>query len=958
MFWSLLLLFTLLFTLLPQRTFAQSTSGTWIDRMHISYNNMIFTNDNIKGGIDKYTWKADPDGGNCYDYIDSFSSNNSKAKYHPKNIAPAPSNQCVDGAVVDITLATTGVNIFFYLDRSRDQVITVNNGVTGLNGENPLTYSHDTANGYYSLDGDATCTDTISIPTAAGGQPTLTVRIPEGSGVTQAIDQYYNDQFPFTLNDLFYDSSGAFIPNHVGGCLVSTPVPILMSFTPPPAPDGSPTTGVSSGGASGTTSTGNLALECNISLNPLSWFICPLVKLAVNAVQSLDGEIKNQLTIDADKYFSNDPANSTAQGFYKVWNTIRVMSLILLVAIALIMIISQSIGIGPFDAYTVRKVLPRLAIAVIAITLSWDLVRLAVTFSNDLGRGIGDIIMGPFRSLPNAETSVKGFLIGDVGLIGALFAGADALFVLSLAITAFLAVMTAFIIITFRNILAIFLAVLVPFAILCWILPGTRKAWKLWYDNFLAMLLVFPIITGFIAAGRVFAVVSSQPPDGSSFFNQIVTFIAYFGPYFALPVAFRLAGGAIATVGGLANDRSRGVFDRLKKGRQARQAKNIADWRAGDRFKGTKYIPGSRSAAKAFNFTGHAVSAGRKGHYGIGERGRQHYAGMLQAGGESWLKENPNAAKTMISQDDTTAVMAFSGASVEGAKAAANDLATGWKRSTKQSLIDAGWSDDAAEREAETRTERRKSAALSSAMALGINQRSTAAALNMVAQNKSRAVEDGDWLTVQRGISRLAGRNDQLSQDLSYGYQYNSRTAGRMDLGGDWTGDKVSTLQRDVDQQVDSGAISRAEGDKILRTRGSREVMVDAIGRTGMNEFVRGYTSSVKELGSLIKDDFASGDMERVKRAAMLTSELQANKTYATGKNRDATNQLFEDLHIDTRGNIDEQLAQMVTERRVSSSGTLVVAPYTADELRNDARVFGGSQRDIDPTTGRPYGAP
>jgi hypothetical protein len=240
------------------------------------------------------------------------------------------------------------------------------------------------------------------------------------------------------------------------------------------------------------------------------------------------------------------------------------------------MVIAHAAGVEVLDAYTIRKVLPRLIVAVMGISLSWYIMKWLVIFFNDLGDGIRALIYAPFHSLGAVKLGGgSSFSLGLVGGAAAIALGIVGM--LSLAATGALAVLIGFSILIVRKLLIIFLILLAPIAIACYILPNTRKAWNLWSDTFIRLLMMFPIIAAFIAVGRVFAVTSSNG-GGSGLgqtVNQLVAFVAYFAPYFLITFAFKLAGGAVATIGGLANDRSRGLFDRLRKNRQAISADRL-----------------------------------------------------------------------------------------------------------------------------------------------------------------------------------------------------------------------------------------------------------------------------------------------------------------------------------------------------------------------------------------------
>lgn len=318
-------------------------------------------------------------------------------------------------------------------------------------------------------------------------------------------------------------------------------------------------------------------LDCKWSLtNPLSWIMCPLIEGAKTTVGKLDKEIRNNMTIDltsASSPYNESAPRTSGRAVYEAWSTIRTLSLAFLVIIVIVMLISQAISIGPFDAYTVKKVLPRIVGAVILTTFSWQIAKLGVAISNYAGQGVGTIISTPFSNLENSNINSLGGGTGLIGIGVALLQGVDLFVVFSLAMTAFAAVLIAFFTIAFRNILIMALVMTAPLAIIAWILPNTQKVWGFWKSSFLGALMAFPIIVAFITSGRVFAQITTNTAS-ESIFRDIIVFMSYFGPYFAIPAAFRMAGGAVAQISGIANDRSKGFFDKQKKSRQNTMAQN------------------------------------------------------------------------------------------------------------------------------------------------------------------------------------------------------------------------------------------------------------------------------------------------------------------------------------------------------------------------------------------------
>jgi hypothetical protein len=333
------------------------------------------------------------------------------------------------------------------------------------------------------------------------------------------------------------------------------------------------------------TSEGQLTCDTSFSSGVLLWAICGVVEVLVPIVNGIDNIITNQLTINTGSIFCGT-SSPTCSAYHQAWAQFRNIALGLMVIAGLVVLISQSLGFELLDAYMLRKTLPRLLIAAIGITLSWPLMNFAVTLSNDLGFGIRHLIYGPFTNLGNnidlnfsggAIEKIFGFgVAGNLTAIAAVpawiaFGGPLALF--AYLGTAALAVFIAILVLVMRQVAIIMMILLAPIAIAAYILPNTQRVYHLWWESFSKALMMFPLIAGFIAAGRVFSAISLSQ---GGVIGGFIGFIAYFAPYFLIPATFKLAGGAVRQLGGFVNDRSRGGFDRLRNLRNNEIKRRVA----------------------------------------------------------------------------------------------------------------------------------------------------------------------------------------------------------------------------------------------------------------------------------------------------------------------------------------------------------------------------------------------
>lgn len=399
------------------------------------------------------------------------------------------------------------------------------------------------------------------------------------------------------------------------------------------------------------TTTPDISLVCSVSIfNPVTWLICPLVSAAQGAIKGLTTGIDSLLTVNTQEIFGTPSTKgTTSAGFYTAWNTFRIFGAGVIVIAGLVMLIAQAMGSDIIDAYTIHKVLPRILIAIVGITLSWWLLQFAVTLSNDVGTGIRQVIYTPFEGI---GTTVK--VNGGAATVGAIvgiatFLTLGLLGIASFMLTALLAVFIGFLVLFIRQVIVMMLVIFAPFAIACYVLPGTQKAWGFWKDTFISMLIVFPIISAMIAMGRVFAVVMYNDPakDVPGFVSEIGAFIVYFAPYFMIPLAFRWAGGAMATVGGLAGNASGGISAKIKGFRQNQAAQRYERAQQGNLYRGNNRV------AKAVNtLAWGGTNASKAGYNPSKWRSKMHEAHESQSYDEAMEMLEKNSALKAIANDN------------------------------------------------------------------------------------------------------------------------------------------------------------------------------------------------------------------------------------------------------------------------------------------------------------------
>jgi hypothetical protein len=261
------------------------------------------------------------------------------------------------------------------------------------------------------------------------------------------------------------------------------------------------------------TAQGGATRSCFSEGGLLSWILCPILTAVDETLDWLDQQINQLLFVDARYYSTSNIGGS--------WAAMRNIAYLVLIPMMLLMVIGTAIGFGPFDAYTVKKALPRMLVAVIFISLSLPITQLAVIVSNDTGNGIGHFITSTvpkdkkvdslrdiFKGYTKDSSAGSDFGLGLASLV-ALGAGfAVGLTLLSFAAVAAVGLLIGFTVLVMRQVLLVALIVIAPIAILAWIFPGNDKLWGIWKTTFIAMLMMYPLISILIAAGKFVAGIS------------------------------------------------------------------------------------------------------------------------------------------------------------------------------------------------------------------------------------------------------------------------------------------------------------------------------------------------------------------------------------------------------------------------------------------------------------------
>jgi hypothetical protein len=516
------------------------------------------------------------------------------------------------------------------------------------------------------------------------------------------------------------------------------------------------------------------------------------------------------------------------------------------------------------DAYTVRKAIPRVVVAVIAINLSIYLCVIALDLTTILGRGINQLIVGPFVNADSfkgfgVENNVENNILGVLGVSGLLagivaggfiaatgaVAAAVALLgmLLPLIITIALIALAVLFTLVIRQGLLIFLVIISPVAIVCYILPGTEKYFKQWWDLFLKTLMIYPIIAAIFAMSNVLAAIllnsasgnspaamfqsgmqfaQANPPDTIGTVQLIVAVLVLYAPLVLIPFAFKLAGGAISAVMNVASGRTSNLAGRAGKAiQQNRQDEN--SWLGGNAKRArsnreTRHLTaGQIATGLSAGIKGKAAGNSFRGSYGGAVRSKASTSKMIAA---KQALEN-NQALSMFKSDDDMLWAAMTAETDEGVRTALKKISPDRFSESAPGQLD--------QAVAQIRRFQSQTGTEEARIAATMAQASTGTGFNY-----GRPGDD-----MLQAINSAAGNDAALAGKMLGEMRGATVQSGRADIGGGGFGTQIKALSalRNGDITVDQ----------------ARAMVLDDVANSNAGQALTGKPESVKALAPILK---------------------------------------------------------------------------------------------------------
>lgn len=231
----------------------------------------------------------------------------------------------------------------------------------------------------------------------------------------------------------------------------------------------------------------------------MTWLVCDLL---IGGTQAFNELLTNVLQV----LLESDPLGETGSGntIFQAWSYVRNATIGLLFLGGIVLVFGQTLGL---DAYTIKRSLPRVIFATIGTLLSFYIAAVLIDIGNVLGRGSADLLLSAVGQTDGAEITMDFSLLQSALILtGVGIAVWVALGALSAATALVLAGLLFSLLL--RQVAIVGLVIISPIALALTILPGTEKYARMWFDMFIKLLLVYPIVMIALVAGQILAIIT------------------------------------------------------------------------------------------------------------------------------------------------------------------------------------------------------------------------------------------------------------------------------------------------------------------------------------------------------------------------------------------------------------------------------------------------------------------
>ncbi|MBR3180014.1 hypothetical protein IKF57_00570 [Candidatus Saccharibacteria bacterium] len=296
--------------------------------------------------------------------------------------------------------------------------------------------------------------------------------------------------------------------------------------------------------------------NCQKSLAPLGWLVCPTTGKISEATDWLYNKIEDILVIDPVHAKDGSP-------IYEIWKYCRGITNIVFIIFFLIVIYSQITGFG-ISNYGIKKALPKLIVVAIMVNLSFLICQIAVDLSNIIGSSLrevfdnvqkgavagmqtaGDVSAAAKLSYADMYRSIAAGTALTVGGAAIAIETGAIWMLIPTVLGALVAVASGLITIAMRQAVVALLIMISPLAIVAYMLPNTENLFQKWKRLFTQMLVFYPMFSLLFGASSLagFAIIASAK-DG--FGILLGTAVQVFPLFFSWSL-MKMSGSFLGTV--------------------------------------------------------------------------------------------------------------------------------------------------------------------------------------------------------------------------------------------------------------------------------------------------------------------------------------------------------------------------------------------------------------------------
>ena len=311
-------------------------------------------------------------------------------------------------------------------------------------------------------------------------------------------------------------------------------------------------------------------------VNGIGYILCPIINFLADATDNVFKYLETSL-LRVETLATDD------QGvMYKAWSIMRQIANVMFIAVFIAIIYSHLTNTG-LSNYNLKRMLPRLILAIVAVNLSYYICALLIDVSNIVGSGLNGLLIETLRVvgegagrnsldvpswgeaaaylLSGGTLAVAGLTSATAASVAAMGPGVLYLLVFALVPVATIMIVT-FAVLAARQAIIVVMVVISPIAFVLYILPGTSKWFDRWQEIFSTMLVMYPMFALLFGGSHLASYLIAQ--TNNRWETLLIALFVQAVPLVITPFLIRFSGRLLGRFAGMINNPTRGVGDKAK----------------------------------------------------------------------------------------------------------------------------------------------------------------------------------------------------------------------------------------------------------------------------------------------------------------------------------------------------------------------------------------------------------